>query len=88
MQNNMTVDAAKEILQSYCNLHGLSFTRLMKFSPRKTGTCWIWVKPYEGSLTDANGNIMDLQTMPTPIISVDTTLLVHEWEEGIDLIKP
>lgn len=87
MQNNMTVDVAKEILQSYCKHQGLSFAKLMEFTPRKTGTCWIWVKPYDGSLTDENGNIMDLQTMPTPIISVDTSSLVHE-REGIDLIKP
>ncbi len=87
MENNMTVESAKEILKTYCDLRELSFEKLMTFKPRKTGTYWIWVKPYEGPLVDEKGNIMDLQTMPTPIISVDTTLKVSEWD-GIDLIKP
>lgn len=87
MQNNMTINTAKEILQSYCNLHELSYSKLMEFTPRKTGTGWIWVKPYNGPLTDENGNIMDLQTMPIPIIFVDTNLMVHE-RDGIGLIKP
>jgi hypothetical protein len=88
IENHMTVSAARDILENYCNLKGLSFEKLLRYSPYKTNREWIWVKPYEGPLIDENGCIMDLQTMPTPIISVDTTLLVHEWEEGIDLIKP
>ncbi len=87
IENNITVETAKKILHDYCDLHGLSFEKLLSFKPRKSNTRWTWVKPYDGPLTDENGNIKDLQTMPTPIISVNTELFVHEWD-GIDLIKP
>lgn len=86
IQNNMTVESAKSILKSYCEQHGFSYDKLMSYKPRKTNAEWLWVKPYDGPLTDNDGNIMDLQTLPTPIISVDVSLQVKEWE-GIDLIR-
>lgn len=86
IQNNMTVESAKTVLKDYCNAHGLSYDKLMTYKPRKTNEEWLWVKPYEGPLTDPDGNMLDLQTMPTPIISVDVTLNVKEWS-GIELIR-
>ena len=86
VQNNMTVESAKNILKGYCEQHGYSFDTLMSYKPRKTNVEWLWVKPYDGPLTDEDGNIMDLQTMPIPIISVDVSLQVKEWD-GIDLIR-
>lgn len=93
VEYKITLDDAKRLARVYCEQNGYSFEKLMECetyyeAPKPSGDdCWLFGKPYEGSLVDENGNIMDLQTLPKYVMAVSHTGTIQELDH-IDLIKP